>query len=87
MIFVMVVLFGFNISIVNAQEEDTFQQVINYLMLGDPHQRHSDLGTARINNRKDCISGFDYSDEGGYFKMNWLHILFPTDCIHLSLYL
>ena len=29
MIFVMVVLFGFNISIVNAQEEDTFQQVIN----------------------------------------------------------
>ena len=63
---VMLILIVFNISTVSAQEEDTFQQVINFLFLGDPHQgsfeQNSVKTTVKIFNRKDCIAGVEYSD-------------------------
>ena len=61
-----------NASTVSAQEEDTFQQVMNYLFLGDPHQRRGEgflfinnwvntkfERTVKIFNRKDCIAGYE----------------------------
>ena len=79
LILVMIVLIGINISTVSAQEEDTFQQVINYLFIGDPHKRSNlELGGsgtyAKIYNRKDCIAGMELGSGNYRIKINWNNV-------------
>lgn len=67
----------FNFSNAVAQEQDTFQQVMNYLVTGDPYQRSTSeinrfvftlnypVVTATIFDRQKCIAGYrlDYNND------------------------
>ncbi len=65
----------FNSTKADAQEQDTFQQVMNYLLTGDPNQqsisgynlftRTYPEGTATIFDRQECVAGFILNFKNG----------------------
>lgn len=54
-------------------KNDLFQQVVNYLVTGDPLNGRAETHEAKIFNRKKCIAGWE-DDEGGYLKIYWNNI-------------
>lgn len=46
---------------------------MNYLTIGDPHQRTDDLSTVRIFDRDNCIAGLEFHD-GGTIKYLWNNV-------------
>ena len=57
----------------SADQNDSFQQVTNYIVTGNPLERKSWVLTARIFDRENCVSGFE-DDLGGTFKIFWNNV-------------
>lgn len=81
----------------DAQEQDTFQQVMNYLFTGDPHQQstsginlftrtYPEL-TATIFDRQQCVAGFILNFKNGkdieVYKFYWNNVDINSIAINL----
>ena len=54
-------------------QNDSFQQVMNYLLTGDPfNSRMGATGTVTIFSRKNCVAG--WKEPGGYGRIYWNNI-------------
>lgn len=87
---ILLILIGsvlFNFSKASAQEQDTFQQVMNYLITGDPYQHsisfraYNNLGTistyietATIFDRQNCVAGWNQESSHPDFDKQILNI-------------
>ena len=54
-------------------EDDSFQQVINYITTGNPLTQSNSIVSAEIYDRGNCIAGFT-DNLGGTFKIHWNNV-------------
>lgn len=54
-------------------QSDSFQQVMNYIVTGDPLNRDNGVYKAKIFDQKNCIAGY-VDNNGGYTKIYWNNI-------------
>ena len=73
---ISIVMFS-SVSVSFAEKVDSFQQIMNYLVTGDPFKKR--MGglvsnyEAKIFDREKCVAGWEY-DNGSYVKVYWNNI-------------
>lgn len=67
-----------NPALAQKKTPDSFQQVMNYLVTGDPlNSGKGGLNKARIFDRENCVAGWE-DNEGGYLKFYWNNIVLKS---------